>query len=219
MTVDSIRNSCNVFIPSLKSVIYRVIFCNWPPQFQYQEENLQSANHSLFYLPDLLEQQVWLADWRFSFWYWNWRGQLKKSPCIIVIKIRELIRYEKKCLFFITFIRDGWGVGVGWGGQTPIVNKSPANFWCVLWAAWNCPKTTQKAHENRPNFYKRRRGGQMPFINFIKTDVFMWWAPLPQGWRWFDVLCIFDTPTLQAYYGLALWQRVSCWPPIVCGQV
>ena len=114
MTVDSIRNSCNVFIPSLKSVIYRVIFCNWPPQFQYQEENLQSANHSLFYLPDLLEQQVWLADWRFSFWYWNWRGQLKKSPCIIVIKIRELIRYKKMSVFYNVYkrrMRCGGGVG------------------------------------------------------------------------------------------------------------
>ena len=25
-----------------------------------------------------LKQQLWLADWRFSFWYWNWGGPVKK---------------------------------------------------------------------------------------------------------------------------------------------
>ena len=46
-----------------------------PPNFSTKKKTENQPITAL----DLLEQHLWLADWRFSFWYWNWGGTVKKT--------------------------------------------------------------------------------------------------------------------------------------------
>ena len=61
-SVKNIFEYSYILILNIFEYSYRVDFLTVPTQFQYQKENRQSANHSLSYNQDLLEQQLWLAD-------------------------------------------------------------------------------------------------------------------------------------------------------------
>ena len=46
-----------------------------------------STNEDLFYIVNFMEQNLWLAAHRFSFWYWKLGGTVKKTLCIWQLNI------------------------------------------------------------------------------------------------------------------------------------
>ena len=58
-----------------------MVFLTGSPNFQYQKEKRCSTNEDPFYMENFVEQNLWLAAHRFSFWYWKLGGPVKKPPC------------------------------------------------------------------------------------------------------------------------------------------
>ena len=53
-------------------------FLTVPPKFQCKKEKPCSTNEDLLNIENFMEQNLWLAVHRFSFWYWKLGGTVKK---------------------------------------------------------------------------------------------------------------------------------------------